>query len=86
MTLWTFIILLAVVIPLVLLWAYTLMDLFKREDLHGPAKVMWVALIILLPFVGMVVYFVTRPPTPMDNPPKKVPPPALKPGGDEPDA
>lgn len=85
MTLWTFIMTLAVVIPLVVLWVFTLMDLFKRADLSGPAKVMWVILIIVLPFVGMVIYFVTRPPTPMEKPAKKAPPAALNPDTNQPD-
>ncbi len=85
MPLWSFVILLAVVIPLVLLWVFTLRDVFKREDLHGPATVMWVLVIILLPFLGMVIYFVTRPPTPMEQPVKKASPPALKTDADKPE-
>lgn len=36
-------------------------DVFRRPDLSGLAKVLWVLAIIWLPIIGLVAYFVTRP-------------------------
>ncbi len=67
MSFWELMMVVLVVIPLILLWVFTLMDLFKREDLSGAAKALWAIAILFLPLIGMIVYFVTRPPTPIDQ-------------------
>jgi len=36
-------------------------DIFSREDLRGIAKAGWILLIILLPFIGLVIYIAARP-------------------------
>lgn len=38
-------------------------DIFRRSDLSGIAKAGWVALIVLLPFLGVLLYLVGRPAT-----------------------
>lgn len=37
-----------------------LSDIFRSHDLSGPAKAAWVALIVILPLVGCLVYLVMR--------------------------
>ena len=39
------------------------LDLFRRHDLSGWAKALWAIAIVLLPLLGMLIYFITRPPT-----------------------
>ncbi len=53
--------LLLVFIPLLLIWAFALVDIFRRHDLAGWAKALWMLCVILLPFVGTLIYLVFRP-------------------------
>jgi hypothetical protein len=48
-------------IPLITLWCFTLIDLFRRYDLSGVAKILWAFAIVFLPLIGMFVYFASRP-------------------------
>jgi hypothetical protein len=41
-------------------WAYTLVDLWKNPRLSGSAKAMWILIIVLLPIVGAVIYLAVR--------------------------
>ena len=34
-------------------------DVFRRRDMGGGLKALWVALLILLPWVGVLAYFIT---------------------------
>jgi hypothetical protein len=43
--------LLLIWIPLIVIWAFALMDLFRRDDLSGGMIAFWLILIIILPFV-----------------------------------
>jgi hypothetical protein len=58
---WDWFWLLLVFIPLVMLWAYALVDVFWRHDLSGGAKALWVVAIFVLPFIGTLLYLVFRP-------------------------
>lgn len=58
---WEAFFLLLVFVPLVFLWAFGLVDLFRRRDLAGWAKGLWALFIVLVPLVGMLVYFIARP-------------------------
>lgn len=62
MTFWQVFLVLMIFIPLVMLWVFALVDLFQREDLTGIAKGLWAVAIVLLPLVGMLVYFLLRGP------------------------
>jgi hypothetical protein len=46
------------------LWFWLLVvvasDLFRRHDLSGFSKVLWVILLILLPYLGIFVYLITQ--------------------------
>ena len=53
-TFWT----LLIFIPLLLLWVFALVDLFRNPDLSGLTKALWAIAIVLLPIIGMLVYFI----------------------------
>src|SRR3954467_4130273 len=36
-------------------------DIFRRNDIHGGAKAGWIILIVLLPFLGILIYMIARP-------------------------
>ena len=37
-----------------------LMDLFRRSDMSGVAKVLWVIFLVVLPYIGIFAYLVTQ--------------------------
>jgi hypothetical protein len=43
---------------LVCLWIFVLVDVWRRQDLTTTAKVVWTAVIVLLPYLGTVVYLI----------------------------
>jgi uncharacterized membrane protein len=36
-------------------------DIFRRDDLSGGMKAIWVLALVLLPFLGALIYMVSRP-------------------------
>jgi hypothetical protein len=58
---WNLFWLFAIFLPLLFLWAFGLVDVFRRKDLSGIAKVIWVILILWLPILGVLIYFLSRP-------------------------
>jgi hypothetical protein len=56
-----------IAIPLLLIWVLTLVDLFRRHDLSTGGKVLWAVVVLILPVVGVIIYFVARPPQPTDR-------------------
>jgi predicted membrane channel-forming protein YqfA (hemolysin III family) len=36
-------------------------DIFRRDDLTGWAKAWWIILIVILPFLGILIYVIARP-------------------------
>jgi hypothetical protein len=57
-----------IAIPLLLIWVLTLVDLMRRHDLKGSRKVLWALAVLLVPVVGVIVYFIARPPQATDRP------------------
>jgi predicted membrane channel-forming protein YqfA (hemolysin III family) len=61
MTLWQIVL----AVTLIALWAWAvvavLIDMFDRADLSGWIRIAWIAAIVLLPVLGVIVYFVARP-------------------------
>ena len=53
--------LLLIFLPLVMVWAFALVDIFRREDMGGGSKALWVFCVIVFPFVGTLVYLILRP-------------------------
>jgi len=57
---WEAVILLVIWVPLVLLWLSALLDLLLRRRMSGIARVLWLLVIIFLPVIGAIVYFIVR--------------------------
>jgi Short C-terminal domain/Phospholipase_D-nuclease N-terminal len=36
-------------------------DIFRRDDMSGGAKAGWIILIVLVPFLGILIYMIARP-------------------------
>src|SRR6187455_1322036 len=36
-------------------------DIFRRDDLSGGVKAGWIILIVILPFLGILIYMIARP-------------------------
>jgi hypothetical protein len=51
-----------ILIPLLIIWALTIVDIVRR-DMPGSHKAAWVLLVLVLPVVGTIIYFVMRKPT-----------------------
>jgi hypothetical protein len=49
-----------IVLALAFLWGFALYDLATRK-LSGVKKVAWLLIIILIPFLGVIIYLVARP-------------------------
>ncbi len=62
---WSAFILLFIFIPLILFWIFALADMFRRRDLTVIGRVVWLIVIIMLPFLGPVTYLLVRPPAEM---------------------
>jgi len=60
MDFWDFFWTLAIWIPLILLWGFTLVDLFGSSH-SGLAKGLWAIAIVFLPIIGVILYFALRP-------------------------
>ena len=48
-------------LPLCLVWGFALVDIFRRNDIGGFSKALWLAFVILVPFLGTIVYLYVRP-------------------------
>ena len=60
-TFWDVFFLLLIWIPLITLWIFALADIFRRPDLGGGSKALWVACVIFLPWLGTFIYLLSRP-------------------------
>ena len=49
-------------IPLLVVWVIGIVDIARRDMPRG-AKAGWIVIVLLLPFVGTLAYFVLRKPT-----------------------
>lgn len=48
-------------VALVGIWVFALFDLFRRHDLSGGWKAVWLLVIVILPLIGTCVYLIARP-------------------------
>ena len=62
MDFWDFFFLFLIFIPLTIAWIYTVVDIFRRPDVGGLGKFLWLMLILFLPLLGLLIYFIARPP------------------------
>jgi hypothetical protein len=51
-----------ILVPLLVVWVIGLVDIVRRP-LSRPAKAAWIVIVLVLPFIGTLVYFVLRKPT-----------------------
>ncbi len=62
-SLWTFFVNVAVIFIFVM-WFWLLItiigDLFRRSDVGGFGKVIWIILLVVLPFLGVFLYLLTQ--------------------------
>jgi hypothetical protein len=56
-----FFFLLVIWIGLFLTWSISIWDIFRRHDLGGGAKAGWFVLVIIIPFIGTIIYLLMRP-------------------------
>ena len=61
-TFWETFFLFLIFLPLALIWGFALLDIFRRDDMGGLSKVLWILVIFLVPFFGTLIYLITRPP------------------------
>jgi hypothetical protein len=51
-----------ILVPLLIVWALGIVDITKR-DMPRSSKAAWILIVVLLPFVGTITYFLMRKPT-----------------------
>jgi Phospholipase_D-nuclease N-terminal len=47
-----------VVIPIALLWIAVVVELFRRHDLSGSMKLLWLLFVLVLPVIGAITYVI----------------------------
>ena len=55
------ILLLAVIVLFLVLWVRAVIDVFRRNDLSGGGKALWIIAMLIFPFIGLLVYTMLRP-------------------------
>ena len=55
------ILLIVVVVLFLILWARAVIDVFRRHDLSVGGKAGWTIFMLLIPFIGLLVYTMLRP-------------------------
>lgn len=51
----------AAVVLFLILWVRAVMDAFRRQDLSGAAKAAWAIIMLLVPLIGLLMYYMLRP-------------------------
>ena len=60
-TFWNSFFLLLIWIPLIFVWTFALIDIFRRDDIGGVSKALWLFCVIFVPFFGTFIYLIARP-------------------------
>ena len=55
------ILIIAAVILFLIMWVRAVMDVFRRRDLSGAAKAAWSIIMLLVPLIGLLLYYMLRP-------------------------
>lgn len=58
---WEFLLVLAITLPIMVMWVACLIDAIARPDLSGWAKAAWMLFILFFPLFGSLIYVITRP-------------------------
>ena len=61
MEFWDFFFILLIFIPLTVAWVYAVVDIFSRPDIGALAKFLWLLVVLFIPLLGMLIYFIARP-------------------------
>jgi hypothetical protein len=48
-------------VGLISIWFFAMVDMFRRRDLPGWGKAVWLVVILFLPVLGTLVYLIARP-------------------------
>jgi len=51
---------------LLLIWIVTMIDVFRRNDLSTAGKCAWALIVLLIPIIGVIAYYIARPPDAFD--------------------
>ena len=51
----------AAVVLFLVLWVRAVIDVFRRHDLSTAGKAAWVIILLVIPFIGLLVYTLLRP-------------------------
>jgi hypothetical protein len=60
-TFWDLMLFFFIWIPLVMLWFYAMIDIFRRPDLSGWGRALWLLAVVFLPWLGTLIYLIFRP-------------------------
>jgi hypothetical protein len=55
------ILIIAAVILFLILWIRAVIDVFRRGDLSVAAKAAWAIVMLILPLIGLLLYYMLRP-------------------------
>jgi hypothetical protein len=55
------ILIIAAVALFLVLWVRAVVDVFRRGDLSGAAKAAWAIIMLIVPFIGLLLYMLLRP-------------------------
>jgi hypothetical protein len=58
---WEFFIMMAIFLPVAVLWIGCIIDAIGRPDLSGLMKAAWILFILVLPIIGAITYVIVRP-------------------------
>ena len=50
-----------VALPLLFLWIVGVVDVVRRRDMTALAKTFWIVVMLVVPILGLIVYFFARP-------------------------
>ena len=51
----------AVIVLFLFLWVRAVIDVFRRPDLSGGGKAAWTIGMLVIPFIGLLIYTMLRP-------------------------
>ncbi|HET8873203.1 MAG TPA: PLDc N-terminal domain-containing protein [Gaiellaceae bacterium] len=51
----------AVIVLFLFLWVRAVIDVFRRPDLSGGGKAAWTIGMLIVPFIGLLIYTMLRP-------------------------
>ncbi len=55
------ILIVAVIVLFLVMWVRAVLDVFRRPDLSGAGKAAWAIGMLVVPFIGLLVYTMVRP-------------------------